>query len=138
MRFKRKNTLRPEVIYLQAHEKTRAQAQQLSTAYFALRMFHDGQHVPVVVWNGIRDYANDPSWFLQDWIATVDKTKVYLVEVSKPVLTKKRKTIQGVLSALAGVNTAIALLTKDQMTYDTVVLDLRKGADAHLDNWRMQ
>jgi hypothetical protein len=136
--FEREKMMQPEVIYLKANDDTQARREKLSTKYFALHMLHNDNHVPVVVWNGVRDFANDPFPFLKGWIANVGKAKVYLVEVSKPVLTKERKTIKDVLSALAGIDTAIALLTKDQMTYDTVVLDIRKGAAAHPDGWQMQ
>jgi monomeric isocitrate dehydrogenase len=75
--------LRRKQCDLEANDKARTQLEKLSTKYFALHMFHNNQHVPVVVWNGVRDYANDLFPFLE--------------------------------------------LTKDQMTYETGVLDILKA-----------
>jgi hypothetical protein len=98
--------------------------------YFVVGLYRGGQRVPVMVWNGVKDYANDVPNGLVGLVASQSTGKIGIVQVGKPVGVKGR-SIRKTVDALSFGG--VILWARNQKTYRSIVEEFRTYTFANLD-----
>jgi hypothetical protein len=107
--------------------------QQRAGKYFLMHLLRDGRKVPIIVWNGIRDYENPvPPYVIANEPSFATTTKIGIVQIGKPFGTGTRRSARRLVNALPF--DGIILWARDSRVYDSAVEEFRTYAVADMEN----
>jgi hypothetical protein len=93
--------------------------------YYKLNALRDGKIIPIVIWNGIKDYKNKPridvlAYEFKRHHRDFDSGRLGLIQISRPPLERHGLTALEFVSEHAETKDAIVVWTRDTRTYRAI------------------